>query len=183
MIEINLLANIGYLRHVTLFGVPINQKHLAVWLYENLWAYYGDLRWIVELGTGNGALTLHWAMCAAVRGVPFASFDNQVIERPRVVSAVHALGGKIIQADVFAQMDQVKAAIPTQEPGLLFCDNGDKPREIETFAPITAVGTIVLGHDFPKEWKRLTYPGLELLEPWHSEAQRHFLRVAVFRRV
>lgn len=184
MIELNLLARLGHLRHVTLFGVAINQKHMAVWLYENVWAYH-DLRWIVELGTGNGALTLHWAMCAAMRGVPFASFDTQMPEIPKVASLVRALQGKIIQADVFSQsgMDQVKAGMLANEPGLLFCDNGDKPREIETFAPMAAVGTIILAHDFPKEWDKITYPGLEVFEPWHSQAQLHFLRVAVFRRV
>lgn len=185
MLKLNLAARLGHRRGVTLFDTPINQKHMAVWLYENLWAYYRDLRWIVELGTGYGALALYWAACAAVRDVPFASFDNRLLPTPQVAGAVCGLGGQLIEADLFTPSgtEQVKAVVSSRQPGLLFCDNGDKQREIETFAPMTAVGTIVLAHDFPREWNNLAYPGLEVLEPWHTESQRHCLRVAVFRRI
>lgn len=37
-------------------------------------------------------------------------------------------------------------------PCLLFCDGGDKPRELHTYAPLLRVGDVLVGHDYHNEY-------------------------------
>jgi len=46
------------------------------------------------------------------------------------------------------------------ERKLLFCDNGDKKREINLFGPLLKPGDVLAAHDFGTEWKLKDVAGM-----------------------
>ena len=112
----------------TLFGVPIQQTWTALYMLEKLIAEqkFGQ---IIELGTGTGALTRFFG---AHRFLTF-SYDIKYGE------------------DVFSEEIKEMITIHLQDfafGSMVFCDNGDKPREIQTYAPLLKKGDFILAHDY-----------------------------------
>ena len=55
-----------------------------------------------------------------------------------------------LKLDIFAEQEYIKMLIEKQ-PCALFCDNGNKPRELQTFAPCLRSDSIVVVHDWLDE--------------------------------
>lgn len=64
---------------------------------------------------------------------------------------------------------------------LVFCDDGDKKREIPLYAEILKKGDLLLGHDYNCEFslKDLTERTLAILEPYRQE---QFVRTLSMKR-
>jgi hypothetical protein len=45
-------------------------------------------------------------------------------------------------------------------PALIYCDDGDKPRELRTYAPVLRYGDYIAAHDYPSEVKPEDYEPL-----------------------
>jgi hypothetical protein len=186
-----------------LFGLPIQQSHAAILLYEQLlWACREELHWIVEIGTGSGALTRFWGMWSAqlvlpdnktLRGAPCFTCD---ITMPLGTwGDLPALGCKALLGDCFRDCYGSIARTIRYKPGFLFLDGGDKPRELATFGPIAAKGSIVVVHDYgpgpdaegrpaeigPADVAKV--PEVDFLEPWHTQSMELKAKAAVLRRV
>ena len=173
-------------RHRSLFGVAYQQTHATLWVYERLLAAH-RLFWIVEIGSGTGALSLFWALHGFLRRIPVTSFDRLDVCHHRTRKAYGRLQGRMFQEDVFGETATARIrAIVRARPGLLFCDGGDKVREVKTFAPMAARGSIVVAHDCGFEWKAKELdglPGLVWHEPWHSQSIAMNTTAAILRRV
>jgi hypothetical protein len=77
--------------------------------------------------------------------------------------------------DIFAHPDEVQARLIS--PTVLFCDNGDKPLEVNLFAPSLQPGDLVVVHDWNTEIAASDIP--ETLQPIHEE---WWQTTAVFER-
>lgn len=111
----------------------------------------------VELGTGTGA---------------FSNFLELNVGRLITIDSAHP-GREVkgfYQTDVFENSTMIAATITSmQRPFILYCDNGDKPREVEIFSPFLRQGDFLATHDFqieiqpkdiPSEFKLLFNKGL-----------------------
>ncbi len=57
-----------------------------------------------------------------------------------------------VQLDVWDRADDVRALISdAPRPLVLYCDNGNKPLEVETFAPALRAGDFLAVHDLGTE--------------------------------
>lgn len=79
-----------------------------------------------------------------------------------------------LQADAWAPatVDRVRAEIAGHSRALIFCDGGDKPKDLRTYAPILRSGDVLMAHDYqneygdsaladlPRDLERLTPPWL-----------------------
>ncbi len=194
-----------------LFSLPVQQSWAAIGVYEQLLAAHRhNIWWVAEIGTGSGALSLYWKTWTEmrIRRVPFVTID---VNAPPDVAWI-ALRTCFVKGDCFDE--DVQSHLPDEvrsaSPGLLFLDGGDKPRELATFAPLVASGSLVLVHDYTeakdmKDFRRAIESGLgivdlhsplpeifhddvksvdcvEYYQPWHDQSIGLGTKTAILRR-
>jgi len=105
---------------------------------------------LVELGTWRAGAT--YVLRRACPSVPLVSFDVACpLLTPEQYLAIepHTL---LLEADVFADpLRVVQLWRGRPWPAFLYCDDGDKPREVQTFAPWLRPGDVIGCHDWGKE--------------------------------
>lgn len=117
------------------------QYFVDLYLWEALLNSNPQLRGIVEIGTWHGGMSRYLYAQAEARGLFFATFDSMVPESPPPCFE---------KTDVFRYPFKVVEAAG-EDPVALFCDGGNKPRELKTFAPLMPEGSIIIVHDWGKE--------------------------------
>ncbi len=125
---------------IHLFGLPMSQTFADVLLWERLLNAHPDMQ-IVELGTGEGGFSRYLATQAAFRGIDFVTFDL-------VQPAAEVPGFNLY--DVFERPEAVQFFLELGS-AILFCDGGDKAREMATFAPMLQPGSLLVVHDWGVE--------------------------------
>ena len=141
----------------TFLGVNCSQSWADFWLWERLLNAHPELRSLVELGTGEGGFSRYLYLQAQARGIEFSTFDH-----------VHMDGQEVpgfYKLDIFADPETVYNHFRTST--VLFCDNGDKPREVKVFAPLLQPRDLLVVHD----WNREIFPEHipDVLKPIHEE--------------
>lgn len=101
-----------------------------------------NLKTIVELGTFEGGFSLYLASQAQWRNLDFRTYD--------VVPPQRKIPG-FVQLDIFAKADAIGRHLERHDPLVLFCDGGNKPRELRTFAPYLSQHSIIAVHDWGTE--------------------------------
>lgn len=141
-----------YAQH--LFGAVMGQTFPVLFVFEWLLNFY-PVQYIVELGTGKGGLSAYLQLQANIRGLKFITYDaickfkdkrNTIVKNP----PIHL--GKYInqrQLNIFDQatINEI-AEILKNHICLVYCDNGNKPKEMKTFAPFLTPSSIIGTHDW-----------------------------------
>lgn len=101
-------------------------------------------RAIFELGTANGGFSWWlWAQTQVRGGMNFYTFD--AIEPSTRVPCFE-------RVDVFAQAEYLGKMMRLNEPCVVLCDNGNKPRELRTFSgELRHPESILVVHDWGVE--------------------------------
>lgn len=140
---------------ISFLGVEAAQYWSDFLVWERLLNANPRLRAIVELGSGKGGFSLYLLLQCAQRGMEFYTFDWH---RPEALDT--ALGRMLGLEDRFYPCDlwQEGAGLVAnlldrlEHPLLLFCDNGNRPREFSTFLPRLRPGDLVAVHDWGNEF-------------------------------
>lgn len=142
-------------------GIPAAQLWVDLYLWEAILNENPALRGVIEIGTWRGGLSLWLQAQTRAREMSFYTVDAVEPESDRVrFFLAEGHSGKypgdipdFERVDVFAHPEKIDAAIQRiGEPLLLFCDGGNKPRELQLFAPrITDPQSLVLVHDWGTE--------------------------------
>lgn len=151
----------------TFLGRNCSQSWADLYLWEKLLNAHPELQSIVELGTGEAGFSAYLHLQAKAKGLRFHTFD-------RVRMDGHKQPG-FHKLDVFA--DPAKIMAYHRSPGVVFCDNGDKPREVATYAPLLKPGDLIVVHDWGTEFFHGHIP--DTLEHIHRE---WWATTAVFQR-
>jgi hypothetical protein len=139
-------------------GVPASQIWADFLLWELVLNAHPSLDSIFELGTGQGGFSRYlWAQ-ASSRSMTFKTWDAAVPVDPPF---------GFNQADVFRDSEWIAGEIVQAGPSILFCDNGDKKRELRTYAPYLEPGEVVVVHDWLAEIGPDDVP--ESLVPIHED--------------
>lgn len=125
----------------SLAGIPCSQYWVDLLLWEGVLNSHPELLSICELGTGNGGFSWYLWMQAKARSLRFRTYDTMT--SPVFVP-------EFFHADVFLDQKTILEWIGS-EPTALFCDNGNKPRELNEYAPLLPTGSIVVVHDWDVE--------------------------------
>jgi cephalosporin hydroxylase len=183
-------------------GVIMERKWSDIFTMEVLLTYARPTT-VVELGTGSGAFSSYLAAYCYLTRARFATFDTHhkgsVSKRVnyRTLAMVRRLGGRHYTRDVFAPATQAQIGRLVARPGvaLIYCDNGDKPRELRTYLECLKRGDFIAMHDYvaddslPESIARVSPRDLEPLiksgrcELWNeplcerSSSSNRFLRV------
>lgn len=152
-------------RYQTLGGVSFGAIPVAqIWADFVLWeallnsnVFLG----LIELGTWNGGFSWWlWAQTQA-RNMAFYTFDSVVPE--------HRLPPNVFEKrDIFADAEKTADLIRLCEPCVVFCDNGNKPRELRTFAPeLRHADSLLVAHDWGTEINSDDVP--DMIEMVHED--------------
>lgn len=107
---------------------------------------------IIELGTYRGGLAIFFALHAYSRGIPFLTFDIRPEPEGLFQTYRDLLGIQFHQLDVFSE--EAKTIIQKKaDTGkiFLFCDGGEKPQDVATYAPMMRDWDFILIHDKGRE--------------------------------
>lgn len=127
----------------SLGGYPMAQHWGDLVVWEAVLNAHPPYRAIFELGTWQGGFSWFLWMQANARSIPFHTFD--AIRPDRDVPSFERL-------DVFLDIDQIAQRMRASEPIVLFCDNGNKPREVREYAPrLSHPDTLIAVHDWGTE--------------------------------
>lgn len=111
----------------------------------------------VELGTGDGGMSLYLALQCAQRGITFMTVDHQRwIDAGRGVMGMLAGAGRF-RFECVTLLEEpgnsvVRDFLAAHHPVMLYCDDGNKPREWATFVPGLRAGDYVAAHDYGVEF-------------------------------
>lgn len=141
-------------------GMKSVQWQSDYWLWEKFFLD-NPIKKFIELGYGYGATSLFFILQGYQHGFDYIGFDSKkayVLENP--IAEYISLHDKFIGGDIF---EDKKAIIidyieKSNEPLLLYCDNGDKPKEVSTFSPYLLPGDYVVVHDWGTEIKQKDIP-------------------------
>lgn len=125
-------------------GIQISQYVIDQHLWETVLNKHPEMTAICELGTWKGGFSWWlWAQAQA-RDMRFATFD--AIDYESKVPGFQRL-------DVFLDKERVLEWIHNllSLPVVLFCDNGNKPRELREYTPHLPAGSLTFVHDWGTE--------------------------------
>jgi len=162
-------------RNSAFLGDRMLQRWCDLVVWEQLLDHNPQLKSVIELGTYNGAFSTYLFMQCCARGMQFETIDNNpgIIIASNALRAIAKLGAKFITADVW-DGHTVKYLIDSMpHPLVLFCDDGDKPREFRTFGPLLTKGDIIATHDWTEEFgPDDALPIAHMTEPYlHEECE------------
>lgn len=173
--------------HTTFLGVTAVQQWTDLLLWEQFLNSQPGIRRIVELGTGSGGFAMFLALQARQRGISFTTVDK--LEKPGACTTPigqELLGSRFRRLDIFGEGRAVVEWLirePEAHPLVLFCDDGDKPREMREFAPICLPGDFVVVHDWGTEATEQDLPGLPLRPTFTVESEGLLARTRFFVRL
>lgn len=125
-------------------GIAMSQYAIDLYLWEAVLNKHPEMTAICELGTWKGGFSWWlWAQ-AQSRDMRFATFDAVDFE-----SGVPGFQKIDVFLDKQVVLDWIKGE--QELPVVLFCDNGNKPRELHEYTPHLPKGSITLVHDWGTE--------------------------------
>ncbi len=134
----------------TFCGTPISQAWQDLCLWEEVLNRL-CIQSILELGTWHGGMATFLAIQCNVRRLTFRTVDRDEIS-PERKATIEFLGGRFVQADVFADSTSSQLLKDVPRPVLVFCDNGNKPLEFASFVPHLTNGDYIAVHDWQTEF-------------------------------
>jgi len=112
-----------------------------------------QIKSIVELGTGRGALTMFLGLWGLRLGIPVVSTDITDGRCKEILHVLKAINVEFIQADEFdPATDKILLSKINELPTLFFCDGAKKNWELNHWATLLPRQSIIAAHDFGVEF-------------------------------
>lgn len=124
-------------------GIAMAQQWADLWMWEAILNDNPQIKAIFEIGTWQGGFSFWLWSQAQARDLHFETYDATIPDRSIPGFERH---------DVFADSELLGERFRTWEPCVVFCDGGNKPRELNTFAAeLRSQGSLLLVHDWGTE--------------------------------
>jgi len=113
-----------------------------------------SIRLVIEIGVEHGGLAAYLASYCHYTGCSYKGIDITLNPLHPVVREDMALA-QIEERDAWSAATVERVAqwvAQSHGPVLIFCDGGDKPKELHLYAPLLRPGDVLLGHDYGNEY-------------------------------
>lgn len=171
----------------SLSGFKMAQTWSAIYALEQLLTANKDITRILDLGTGEGGLTIFWGLQMAARNGSVLSFDIKKWMHPSWFELAKKLPIKFMQRDVFDQSTiQLAADFIKKGRTLVFCDASNKPKSLNIYSRLLKKNDLIMAHDWGVEIKpeHLDAETLSILKyNRHEEFTQLKTRILSMRRV
>jgi cephalosporin hydroxylase len=134
----------------TFLGFEMLQSWDDLQRWEFVFSNY-HLGSLMELGTWKGGMALYFALQCERRDIACYTFDShdRTADQWFMDEHVHPTIGDIFNEGFGEVAYRIQHA---PRPLMLFCDNGDKRREWNTFGPLLQAGDYIAVHDWCSEF-------------------------------
>lgn len=136
--------------HTTFIGQSMQHNY---WLYatvDKVMLENPQIQSIVEIGTGNGALTTVFGLWGLKKNIPILSIDHVKRHDENILNKLNV---EFIHGDEFSEETKNKIlSVIGDKPTWLYCDGGSKRNEFRNFAPLLPKDSIVSAHDLGMEF-------------------------------
>ena len=141
-------------RKIRFLGTPFKVWHSYVemiFLDQILTRYHFYA--VIEFGAGNGGITTLFAIHCLRMGASLDTFDLMGEPNRGLYKKLRQLVPiRFHRKNVFNEETiNLVSALLRSGRSLIYCDNGDKPKEITTYAPLMKRGDIIMAHDKDQE--------------------------------
>jgi cephalosporin hydroxylase len=134
----------------TFLGDTMSQSFTALFMWEKFLSSISFDR-IIELGTSNGTLALYFYLFCINRGADFYTFDIAKDYQSSSVKRLVTFDRVFKSHDVLNDTGHITSLIQEKGITIVFCDNGDKPRELEIYGAVMKTGDYIAVHDWNHE--------------------------------
>lgn len=145
----------------TFLGYGMSQNPEALWLWEQVLRVQNFKRFI-DIGTWKGGLSMYFYLWCLDREADFYSYDIREKCYPRKGKKLFEKLGfykHFYLKDVFEAEEEIGNLIGQSGKTIIFCDNGQKEKEFQTFSPYLKSGDIIAVHDWMTETRpEVIYP-------------------------
>lgn len=128
---------------------------------------------VVELGTDEGGFAAFLADLVAPWAGHVTTFDRERKFDPKLLSSTPNLS--FVQGDVLMLNEKVVELV-SRPSTLLYCDNGNKKREMQLYAPDLQAGSLLGVHDYDTEvaatWCEAFMQEHDFLPERHDEMEK-----------
>lgn len=133
-------------------GVEVSQMWNDLALWEEFFNR-ANVNSVLELGTFRGGMTMFFTLQGIARDFTVTSIDNRNHGAP--VEQLSNLGTTLLTMDILSNstvslMRELIDSLP--KPLVIFCDNGDKPREWQLYVAFLSPGDFAAVHDWGTEF-------------------------------
>jgi len=136
------LARFHSMRETSFGGIPMAQIAADMILWEAV-LNENPVDAIFEIGTWQGGFSWWLYAQSLARDIFFQTFD--AVQPDRNIPA-------FLRVDVFAEAKMLGKRFRAFEPCVVFCDGGNKPRELRTFAQeLRDPRSLLFAHDWGEE--------------------------------
>lgn len=154
----------------TFFGLKMLQYWADVALWELFFTEHPHIESLLEIGTHRCGMALFFVGHAIQRNMFFRTFDRtRYPEMDSPIAKKLRLETHFVPGDVFSDSRELLLDFLTDDifkPTLLYCDGGNKAKELQTFTPYLSRDDYVAVHDYTTEFKPDDIKPVEhLLEP------------------
>lgn len=109
------------------------------------------IRFVIEIGVEHGGLAAYLAAyCHTVEACTYRGIDITLNALHPIVRQYPVLERDAWSAETVQEVAGWLADAPA--PALIFCDGGNKPKELKLYAPLIRQGDVLLGHDYHNEY-------------------------------
>lgn len=157
-----------YKNHVTM------QSPIAVDVFSNFFKY-NKFDHIIEIGTAGGGWSIFLKEQSDMMGIPFTTYDIQ--DRPTKGNEFRDLDIDFRVRCCFENSDEIANIIRGTARIALFCDGGNKIREVNHFSDFLKTGDFIFAHDYAKTFEYFTtdirgkwWDWCEISDPYIEEA-------------
>ena len=136
----------------TFLGQHMQHNYWLYYLLDDIIGSNPQIRSIVELGTGFGALTIVLGLHAVSLNIPMYSVDIDATKSEAVWPLFDQLRIHHVEGDAFS--DKIIAEIENFIAGqctYVVCDDGNKIREFKLWSPKIPIGSLISVHDWDDE--------------------------------
>ena len=148
-----------------------HRTFMGQYMQHNYWLYYvlddiiennPQIKSIIEIGTGHGALTIILGLYGIKKGIPVFTIDiNPKLSQPvwQIFSVLHIQqnSGDVFSNEIVSKID----SIINKQPAYIICDGGNKPKEFDFWSPRIPVGSIISAHDWGVEISMNNIKGID----------------------
>lgn len=141
----------------TFLGLKILQYWADIALWELFLTEHPHIHTIVEIGTHRCGMSIFFLAHAIQRDMRFCTFDKtRFPEMDSPIAKRLGLEEHFVLGNVFQQSQETLIRLLTDQflkPVLLYCDGGNKSKEMKTFVPYLSQDDYVAVHDYTTEFK------------------------------
>lgn len=175
-------------------GLPWHTTFIGQFMQHNYWLYNTvdivmkenpQIKSIIEIGTGCGALTIMLGLWGLKRSIPVISIDHQKLYDENLLRQLNVV---LLQQDEFSEStkEYILSRVNNQ-PTWIYCDGGFKTKEFLTYAPLIPSGSIISAHDLGTEFSdkiALESLGPNIVEPYKPELWTDLnIQLAIFKKI